>query len=447
MANKTTSKKVQIKQNPRIIGKTLAGGRTALYLEYYLGREQIARLDADGNPMYYTTGKMAGKPMFTIRHDRRKEDLKLRLIPERTREDRIANDETKRLAEAIRRERELALAKDATGRFLNFHRSENIFSFFDSYLESYTKKDYRNILLAINRFKTFLRGYRPSAVTMRPKVEVDRINEEWEERHRGINGRHDLNENAYYRFTLSPGQLTPKMVEAFRDFLIANSRGTGASTALKRFKKVIKAAVEEGLLLENPCANVSCSDETDLTKDVLSAEEIARLVHTHYHGENDEIRRAFILTLYTGVRFCDVKELTFDKVDYSNSVLSFVQSKTAGHSSASRVHIPLRSDLLALIGTPEGRGKRKTDRIFDLPSHTMCLKALRVWTAKAGIDKHITWHCGRHSFATNILTNGANVVTTAKLLGHANLKTVEVYVRALDKEKVKAVNSLPALDI
>ena len=59
MANKTTSKKVQIKQNPRIIGKTLAGGRTALYLEFYGKREQYPKLDSDGNQMYYTTGKMA----------------------------------------------------------------------------------------------------------------------------------------------------------------------------------------------------------------------------------------------------------------------------------------------------------------------------------------------------------------------------------------------------
>ena len=75
----------------------------------------------------------------------------------------------------------------------------------------------------------------------------------------------------------------------------------------------------------------------------------------------------------------------------------------------------------------------------------MCLKTLRRWTKRAGIDKHITWHCARHSFATNILNNGANIVVVANLLGHAGLKYVGKYVRALDEAKKAAVNSLPEI--
>ena len=108
--------------------------------------------------------------------------------------------------------------------------------------------------------------------------------------------------------------------------------------------------------------------------------------------------------------------------------------------------MPLRPDLLELIGTPEENGRFRQDRIFDLPSHTMCLKTLRRWTARAGIDKHITWHCARHSFATNILTGGANVAVVANLLGHSGLKYVEGYVRALDERKKAAVDSLPAIE-
>ena len=100
-----------------------------------------------------------------------------------------------------------------------------------------------------------------------------------------------------------------------------------------------------------------------------------------------------------------------------------------------------------MIGTPEAQGKGKDNLIFELPSHTMCLKALRRWCAKAGIDKHITWHCGRHSFATNLLENGANVKVVADLLGHSGLSYVERYVRALDESKKRALNSLPAIDI
>ena len=75
----------------------------------------------------------------------------------------------------------------------------------------------------------------------------------------------------------------------------------------------------------------------------------------------------------------------------------------------------------------------------------MCLKALGRWCKRAGIDKHITWHCGRHSFAVNILNNGANIKTVASLLGHSGLKHTEKYTRAVDELKKNAINSLPEL--
>ena len=87
----------------------------------------------------------------------------------------------------------------------------------------------------------------------------------------------------------------------------------------------------------------------------------------------------------------------------------------------------------------------KHTNLFILPSHPTCLKALRTWTKEAGISKHITWHCARHTFATNILKNGADVRVVSDLLGHSSLKYVEIYTRAIDKKKIQAVNSLPAL--
>ena len=186
-------------------------------------------------------------------------------------------------------------------------------------------------------------------------------------------------------------------------------------------------------------------DDYALVKDVLSADEVSKLLQTHYPGENSEIRRAFTFSLYTGIRFCDVKDLTFSNVDYPNKTLTFEQEKTKGHSKYSSVTIPLREDLLSLIGTPEKFGRGKDDRIFQLPSHTMCLKALRHWTEKAGIEKHVTWHVARHTFATLVLEGGANIRVVADLLGHSGLNYIQRYTRARDEKKVAAVNSLPKI--
>ena len=77
----------------------------------------------------------------------------------------------------------------------------------------------------------------------------------------------------------------------------------------------------------------------------------------------------------------------------------------------------------------------------------MQLKTHKKWCNKAGINKNITWHSGRHSFAVNILNNGANIKTVASLLGHSGLKHTERYTRAVDKLKEDAINSLPELKL
>ena len=102
--------------------------------------------------------------------------------------------------------------------------------------------------------------------------------------------------------------------------------------------------------------------------------------------------------------------------------------------------------MLKLVGTHKEGGSRD-DLVFELKSYESCNRAIKRWAKRAGIDKHLSWHCARHSFAVNILNSGANIKTTSSLLGHSGLKHVEKYTRAIDKLKEDAMNSLPDLDI
>ena len=107
---------------------------------------------------------------------------------------------------------------------------------------------------------------------------------------------------------------------------------------------------------------------------------------------------------------------------------------------------PLNDGLIHLVGKPK-EGETKESLVFNLPSYEGCCKSVKRWVERAGIDKHISWHCARHSFAMNILNNGANIKTVASLLGHSGLKHTEKYTRAVDKLKEDAINSLPALNL
>jgi site-specific recombinase XerD len=65
---------------------------------------------------------------------------------------------------------------------------------------------------------------------------------------------------------------------------------------------------------------------------------------------------------------------------------------------------------------------------------------LKEWTDAAGIDKHITYHCSRHTAATLLLTLGANLYVVSKLLGHKSIKMTEVYAKIVDKKKIETMN-------
>lgn len=404
----------KIKENPKLEQRVMSDGQISLYLEYYLGRKSEPLLDDSGNPVLYQSGKMAGKQKFRVKHLRRKENLHLYLVQNpRTPSERIQNKETLKLAMKIREEREQEFLEDKEGYRLKKERQINFLEYFQKYIEEYTKKDIRMLEMALREFKIF------------------------------------LDETPQYKKfgkSLKPEQLNKDMMVSFTEFLQDRHRGEGAKSTYQRFKKVVHYAIEHDVMRTNPCAGVSIKiDDQILRKDVLSLDEIQTLISTHYAGENPNIRRAFIFSLYCGLRWCDVKDLTFSNVDYGNKQLRFEQTKTKGHSVNSGVIIPLNDGLLGLIGEPTG-SQTKQSLLFPLPSSTMCLKALKRWVKRAGINKHITWHCARHSFAVNILNNGANIKTVASLLGHSGLKHTEKYTRAVDKLKEDAINSLPKLD-
>lgn len=384
--------------NPKLGAKILSSGKESIFLDYYLGYRMIYDEKQDKE---------------VARKDRKREYIKLYLWQApRTPLERQQNKETLELAKKIRFEREQEMKAGELGYRLEKKDNINFLDYFQNYIDNYPKKDIRVIMMALGKFKSFLAEKHP-----------------------------------IYANFIKPTNLNRDLMLEFVEYLQNICVGEGAHTIFQRFKKVIKYAEEHDVIHKNPCNGITCKiDDQVIKKDILSIEEIENLLNTRYQGENLEIRKAFIFCLYTGMRFCDVKVLKFSNVDYSNKLLSFEQNKTSGHSKASNVVLPLNDGLLSLIGHPSSLNNMD-EVIFKLPSHTMCLKALRHWTARAGITKHITWHCARHSFAVNILNNGANIKTVSSLLGHSGLKHTEKYTRAVDKLKEDAINSLPKLKL
>ena len=382
--------------NPKLYARVLRDGRESLYLEYYKGYKKVFN---------EKTGKES------VKVDRQKEQLNLYLwTAPRTPIERQQNKETLALARKIRFERGVQFIEDKEGYKFKKDRNINFLDYFQIYIDNYTKKDIRMVQIALQRFKDFLS---------------------------------ETPEYTKFAKSIKPEQLNKDMMVAFTEYLQSRSVGEGAKSIYGRFKKVINYAIEHDIITKNPCNGVVIKvDEQILRKEILSLEEIQKLINTHYEGENPNIRRAFIFCLYCGLRFCDVKDLTFGNIDYSNKRLRFEQNKTKGHSAYSGVTIPLNDELMRLIGEPAS-DQNKDSLIFPLPVYSACLKALKRWVKRAEIDKHISWHCARHSFAVNILNSGVDIKNLASLLGHSGLRHTEKYTREIDSKKAEAINSLP----
>ena len=377
--------------NPRLLRKSVKdGSEYSLYLEYQIGYNHD-----NGTSI------------------RRKESLSLYLVASpRTPIERQKNKETLDLAKKIRFEREQEFLEDKEGYRLKKDKTVNFYDYYQAYVDNYTKKDIRVIEMGLKDFMAFTAQEYPQ-----------------------------------YAQRIEPKQITKDMMIKFTQFLTKKHRGTGISSVYRRFKKIINYGIDHGVFTQNPCKGVTVAPNDDmLVKEILSEKEMKQLFACHYEGENPIIRRAFAMTCLGGIRYCDVKRLTYGEVDYENALIKFRQNKTINHSKRSGAVINLTDITLAIIG-PRPEDAKDDTLIFPLPSSTMCLKALRHWTKRAGITKHITWHCGRHSFGTILLNKGSNVKVVADLLGHSSLKYVEVYVRAVDEEKKKALNSLPKIDI
>lgn len=305
------------------------------------------------------------------------------------------NEESKRIAEAIRAKKELELSATDYDIETSHRRKINFYTYYDNFLSTYTKKDIR----MIRNVLPYLKNYAKKQV-------------------------------------LQPKDITESFCEGFKYYLDNQGKLNGDTPHdyFAKFKKVLKAATRDKVFSANPAAEVRNKvDKQKIAKDVLTVEEIQALAKADCG--NDQIKRAFLFACNTGLRYCDIVELKWKHINAG--ALTIGQQKTER-----KVTINLNTSASRLIG----EFGQPDDLVFTLPSHTGVLKSLRLWKVKAGLTKHVTFHVARHSFATNLLIHETDIRSVASLLGHSGLNHVTKYVRAVDELKQRAVDRLPEIE-
>ena len=204
----------------------------------------------------------------------------------------------------------------------------------------------------------------------------------------------------------------------------------------------LNKAVQREIIDKNPCDTIPPADKpqrSDTQREYLTLDEIRLLIDTEC--KDVRVKRLFLFSCFTGLRYKDIFNLKWKnlkQIEEGVFQIEIIQQKTKRPIS-----VPLSENALQWL--PNRYMDGEENRIFQMPETSCAYDYLHEWTKKAGIQKNVTFHVGRHTYATLLLYYGADLYTVSKLLGHANVKTTQIYAKVMDESKRKAVNLIPQI--
>lgn len=318
---------------------------------------------------------------------RRYEFLKLYILPETNEKIKAQNRDTRKLAEVVRGKRLVEAQNTAFG----FAQRRDKVLFIQSF-EKFRKGRNSTLYDAIS---AHLREHCSA------DMKVAQVNERW------LNGYIDYLDDR----GASPNSIA-KYIGALRVFWGWANR--------------------KGIVSGNPFDNIRVESQ-DSTREYLTIEELRRLIET---PTKYKVRNPFLFSCFTGLRWSDVSALRWGDVEEygERTRIRFRQKKTGAQE-----YMDLNNQAVALMG------ERGADDALIFDISTKGNDKIDKWIKAAGIKKHITFHCARHTFATMLLTLDTDIYTVSKLLGHTDISTTQIYAKIVDKKKQEAVDRIPQM--
>lgn len=304
----------------------------------------------------------------------------------------------KRMAKTIRDRRSFEIMSNAHDLPDTRKQNKDVIAYMDQFLIRYTKAGRKKYIAAVTKFKNFL-----------------------------------LDEHKVK--SLSFKQLTPLLCQDFYIHLCDKSglRGETPQDYFKRFKYIIKRAKQESLLTTLPTDNIRVrTPRNQLNKKILTIDELRILSQTSC--VNSEVKRAFLFACFTGLGSKELRQLKWIHIE---GELINTQRAKNGQQIINKLPPSAINQL--------GIRSHHEENVFTLPSETTLNKTLKKWVSSAGIEKHITFYCARHSYAVLLLSNGVNLKTVADLMGHSDTKHTLKYLNYVNDLKDSAIESLPEL--
>lgn len=202
-------------------------------------------------------------------------------------------------------------------------------------------------------------------------------------------------------------------------------------TYLMPLKKMIGIAQNNGWLDGNPFYGYKLTYKQK-ERSYLTTEELNRIMNvnlSHCNKTKQKCRDLFIFSCYTGISRIDLYNLTKSNIKTNGdgtTWLSYTRQKTGITCNLPLLDIPL--SIIKKYATPTDQKK-----LFSMPCFVTCNEHLKYIVKYCKIDKPVTWHVSRHTFASEVcLLNGVSIETISRLLGHTSVKTTQIYAKISD---------------
>jgi integrase len=261
---------------------------------------------------------------------------------------------------------------------------------------------------------------------------------------------HDNWVSAYhYLETFTKGNLkfsdlNEKFCNEFKEYLLTTKSNksnkvtlsqNSAASYFEKLKATLKQAYKDGYLPSDLNGKIQPVKQAETQRNFLTIEELNSLVKTDCN--NPLLKCVSLFSALTGLRFSDIKNLIWGELEYiegNGYFIKFKQQKTKGVEM-----MPISEQAYSLLG----ERKEPTDKVFEgLVYSAHENKKIVKWIKLAGIEKHITFHCFRHTFATLQLSKGTDIYTVSKMLGHRELKATQIYAKIIDQTKREASDKI-----
>ncbi len=230
------------------------------------------------------------------------------------------------------------------------------------------------------------------------------------------------------------------MLDKFMHYLKIEKRYShnSASKFIQHLKTASNYAIKKGLLVIDPIKDYSNSWEK-VDRGYLLDEEIKAIIHKEFTTERlSNVRDIFIFSCFTGLAYIDVANLTQDNLVENDGKYWIMtkRQKTKVSSNILLLDIPMQI-------IEKYSKKTKDKRLLPILSNQKMNSYLKEIADLCGINKNLTFHLARHTFATTItLSKGVPIETVSKMLGHTNIKTTQIYARITNEKIEKDMLSL-----